>query len=677
MALISIESLESRRLFSFENWGDAERLIRLPDAIAAYQNSPTPATGAGQTIAVIDSGIDYNNPLLGGGFGPTHKVIAGYDFADNDADPMDTFGHGTEVAGLLAADPYQSGGQDHQGIAPDANLIALRVDNTVFGQTEQRVPDPRIEQALQWVIDHRTQYNIGVVNISYGTNDYANHVVSSVYGSQIQELTDSGVTIVASAGNNDLGTGALPDGGINTPAADPNVVSVGSVDANGVITASSYRGKILSVLAPGDNVVTTLKGENGDYSNSIGTVSGTSFAAPIVAGTVALMRSIDSTLNEKDSLSILRASGVKVFDGNPSSGNLTRLNYSRLDILAALKLTQARVPATSSIQGQIGKFGNGNALAVDAEGVTHFVYYDSSLQTMEYATLNADGQYSATQPIDTSQQFEGYYVSLAVDPLGKPAVAYFDGTDGDLKFARYDGISWHSQTIDSKNSVGLYPSLTFDRNGLAVISYYRKTTGDLKVAREKLDGTFSTAAVDTRGDVGRSTSIAVDANGRLGIAYEDSTHGYVKYALLGPRDKKWASTVVDNKTTGGASFISTAFSTADNRPWISYYDAGPADLKVAHFAGRTWTAAKVASRGAIGLYTSLIFDDGKPNVVYYDKRLDSVNLTTFSNNKWSFTTLQSDAGRFAYATLDTALNLIRYSYYTASSSQIKLDAEAS
>jgi len=136
-------------------------------------------------------------------------------------------------------------------------------------------------------------------------------------------------------------------------------------------------------------------------------------------------------------------------------------------------------------------------------------------------------------------------------------VAYFDGNAGDLKFARYDGINWNVQVLDSRNSVGLYPSLSFDLNGFAVISYYRKTSGDLKYAREQTDGTFKTGSVDTKGDVGRSTAISVDVNGRVGIAYEDSGRGYVKYAELAPRATAWANTVVDSKTRG-AAFISMA-----------------------------------------------------------------------------------------------------------------------
>ncbi|CAM2005583.1 S8 family serine peptidase [Acanthopleuribacter pedis] len=77
--------------------------------------------GSGQVIAILDSGIDYTHPDLGGGFGPGYKVIGGYEFIDNDTDPMDEHYHGTHVAGIAAADG------DIQGIAPKAKLLAYRV----------------------------------------------------------------------------------------------------------------------------------------------------------------------------------------------------------------------------------------------------------------------------------------------------------------------------------------------------------------------------------------------------------------------------------------------------------------------------------------------------------------------------------------------------------------------
>src|SRR3954464_12851189 len=100
-----IEPLEDRRLLS-ATWGAIPKLIAQDQAVANY-----PAiNGAGASIAILDSGINYNDPALGGGFGAGHKVVAGWDFVDNDADPMDSDGHGTGLASVAAGTSYTYNG---------------------------------------------------------------------------------------------------------------------------------------------------------------------------------------------------------------------------------------------------------------------------------------------------------------------------------------------------------------------------------------------------------------------------------------------------------------------------------------------------------------------------------------------------------------------------------------
>ncbi len=188
-----LESLETRRLFAGEAWGAIPRMIGQDDAAEIYRS----ITGSGQTIAVIDTGIDYSHPSLGGGFGPGFKVKAGYDFVDDDSNPMDTYGHGTAVAGILAAEEFVHNGRAYRGVAPDAELVALRID-----ESNEPVPDARIEEALDWIIANRTSLGITVVNISFGDGRYTDPEVSSVFGDELKLLADAGVFIVASSGNN-------------------------------------------------------------------------------------------------------------------------------------------------------------------------------------------------------------------------------------------------------------------------------------------------------------------------------------------------------------------------------------------------------------------------------------------------------------------------------------------
>src|SRR5439155_25507784 len=160
----SFERLEPRRLMA---WGAAPHLIGQDTAATAY---PT-TNGQGVTVAVIDTGIDYTHPALGGGFGPGFKVKGGYDFVDNDADPFDTFGHGTNVAGIIAANPFTINGEQYSGVASGASLVALRVSpdgSTVTSQT--------IEKALQWIENNYQTYGISAVNFSFGSGTHADAI---------------------------------------------------------------------------------------------------------------------------------------------------------------------------------------------------------------------------------------------------------------------------------------------------------------------------------------------------------------------------------------------------------------------------------------------------------------------------------------------------------------------
>src|SRR5205085_8961582 len=125
--------------------------------------------------------------------------------------------------------------------------------------------------------------------------------------------------------------------GVAYPAADPNVFAVGAVSPTDVITPWTQRGDELDLLAPGENIVMPKLGG--------GTVTedGTSFASPYVAGAAAMIKQKDPNFSAGDIGSILMTSGKDNRDGDTESGNTTGLEYSRLDIDAALKLTAQRV----------------------------------------------------------------------------------------------------------------------------------------------------------------------------------------------------------------------------------------------------------------------------------------------------------------------------------------------
>ena len=610
-----IERLERRRLLA-DPWGASATVMDQDDAAALFPS----VTGAGVTVAIMDSGIDYNHPALGGGFGAGFKVKGGFDFVDNDSDPMDTFGHGTNVAGIIAADNFSFGGFQYQGVAPDANLVALRISSG--GDV---VPNSRTEAALQWIEDHAVEMGISIVNFSFGSGNHVNAFTDPQLSDNFQRLADMGIFFVSPTGNDF--SGSL---GINFPAADPNVVAVGSVAANDSISTFTQRGPTLDLLAPGENVGTTVRG--GGFT----VVTLTSFSSPVVAGAAALLKQVDSQLKAKDMLSMLRSSGVRHDD---STGG-TRRMYPRVDLDAAITHAFRRKPDLAT---DVGNNGAANDLAIDREGVLHFVYYDQTVHTIKYATRSTSGFWSATKTIDTTGFDVGAHLSLALNPMGQPSIAYYDGTEGDLEYARFDGTTWKRSTIDSKNIAGQFPSLGFDFDGDPIVAYYRKTSGDLRVMQH--DGAqWVRWEVDTTGDTGHFANLGVSKSGTIGVAYGDATTGDLKYAhFVG---NGWTTEVVDDLL--GIGWPSLAYD-ASNNPAISYYNAFPADLKFATKETGAWLNTTIGSKGAQGLYTNLWFEGNEANIVYWNRKSNGLFHVFGSISSWGASQLRLGGGQYASA----------------------------
>jgi hypothetical protein len=314
-----VESLEARQLLSGEPWGAAGRLINQDDAAARYPS----ITGAGQTIVIIDSGVDYNHPSLGGkaiNAGNT-KVVAGYDFQSNDADPMsDSNAHGTGSAGVAASSPFVYKSTYNRGIAPDAKVIALK-ETTAAG----------VESAMKWTLANRAKYNIVAVNYTFWSGD------ATVYIDELKSLIANGVFVSRPAGNS--GAGAP----VGKPV-DPADVAVGAVNAKtGAISSFSQRGPNLALLAPGENVTLPYYDTGSKKHIYVDTASGTSWASPAVVGTAALIKQINPAFTPLQILNIMKDSGVPTYD------SATKLTYKRLDVNAALALAYARKGGGSTV----------------------------------------------------------------------------------------------------------------------------------------------------------------------------------------------------------------------------------------------------------------------------------------------------------------------------------------
>ena len=158
--------------------------------------------GNGIKIAVIDTGIDYTHQDLFG-FGPNGKVVGGYDFVDNDGQPMDTNGHGTEVAGIIAADG------NLKGVAPKAKLLAYRVS-----ATGEAVSSEFIVSAINRAINDKAD----IINISLGINKTNEELDTAV-----SKAVKNGIVVVTAAGNSGPGIQT-----IGSPAENIDVITVGA-----------------------------------------------------------------------------------------------------------------------------------------------------------------------------------------------------------------------------------------------------------------------------------------------------------------------------------------------------------------------------------------------------------------------------------------------------------------
>lgn len=227
-------------------------------------------------IGILDTGIDYKHPALGGGFGPSKKVIGGYDIVNNDADPLDDNGHGTHVAGISAAN-----GDSLKGIAPHAKLLAVKVLNE-FGFGSQA----DIIKGIEWMADPNNDNNnsdqADIVNVSLGGDGAPDDALSTAANNAVT----LGIVFCISAGN---GSGFQT---IGSPGNAEKAITVGASDKKDKLAYFSSKGPTKKmytmkpdILAPGVDIrSSTLK-------NSTEIASGTSMSAPVVSGICALIKS--------------------------------------------------------------------------------------------------------------------------------------------------------------------------------------------------------------------------------------------------------------------------------------------------------------------------------------------------------------------------------------------------
>jgi serine protease AprX len=304
-----------------------------PASVQSMINVPKGTTGKGVDVAIIDSGV---TPVPG--LDARGKVVDGpdlsFDSQNAGMEHLDAFGHGTFMAGLIAA---KTPGAGYDGVAPDARLVNVKV-----GAADGTVDVSQVLAAIDWVVQHRTDngLNIRVLNLSYGTDSTQSYVADPLaYAAEV--AWRNGIVVVAAGGNDGRADKTIAD-----PAFDPYVIAVGAQDPNGtlatgddVVAPFSSRGsstRHVDVVAPGSHVIgLRVPGSYIDVNYPTGRVgknsfrgSGTSEATAVVSGAVALLLQQRPDLTP-DQVKALLGSTAKSLPGGPNLGGAGLINVEK------------------------------------------------------------------------------------------------------------------------------------------------------------------------------------------------------------------------------------------------------------------------------------------------------------------------------------------------------------
>ncbi len=317
-------------------------------------------TGQGAAVAVIDSGVDYLHPALGGGEIPNGKVVYGKDTGDNDDDPMDCQGHGTAVAGIAAGLPYEwpDGSEAFAGgVAPGAAILAYKAMR-MMDCSEGSFYSSNVTAAIDDAILQRDAYNVVAINLSLGGGIFSQgpcDVRSPAYAWAIRDAVEAGIAVFAAAGND------AKKEHLAAPACIGDAIAVGSVyDENSVSfgldfgecrdsklvpktpTCYANSSPYLDLLAPSEPL------ESVAWNGKVTSFGGTSGATPYAVGSAALLAELAAgqgigVLSPGALRSLLKVTGEPIIDpANDTVSSLVDLEAAAQELSgAAVQIPEA------------------------------------------------------------------------------------------------------------------------------------------------------------------------------------------------------------------------------------------------------------------------------------------------------------------------------------------------
>lgn len=327
-------------------------------------------TGVGAKVAIIDTGYNYIHEQLSGS-----SYLGGSDYVNNDDDPLDDNGHGSHVAGIVTSNSGNS-----IGVAPSTGVYAYKVlDENGSGSFTDVLA---ALQDIVWGPDSTfgtgddNSVNVDAINLSLGsgkpyvyksTCDDLEPQMTSI----IEQARSIGIAVVISAGNEGKG-------GVSFPGCISHAITVAAVDSSDKHPRFSSVGTAVDIAAPGVSIYSTTLG-----TNSYASWSGTSMAAPMITGTIALIKSADNTLSVNDIESALFGTAIDL--GSP--GFDSDYGYGRVSAIQAVgSLGPVNDPPTITITSPTGTtFANDvlitfSATATDTEdGSLAFIQWSSDV----------------------------------------------------------------------------------------------------------------------------------------------------------------------------------------------------------------------------------------------------------------------------------------------------------
>jgi subtilisin family serine protease len=573
-------------------------MIGLPAAWDTTTGSP------GVIVAVIDTGVDATHPDLSGKI--TTGANAGYNFVSNNTNTSDDNSHGTFVAGIIAANTNNASGM--AGVCWTCKIMPVKVlDSTGSGTSFN------VSQGIDWAVSRGAQ----VINLSLGGG------AASSLQTSVDNAWNAGVVVVAASGND--------NGPVLYPGAYSNAIAVGSVDSSGARSSFSNYGPELDIMAPGGNVLGTLCACNG-YAGGYGTGSGTSFAAPHVAGVAALL--IASGVTDKAQVrSRLLTTATDM--GTAGFDNLT--GWGRVNAAVAIEGPLAvtwgantlptSLSAGSSTTAQV-TFTNSGSSAWSAGGATpvRFAYHWLNGSCPGTTTAVWDGL-RTNLPSDVASGGTVTNLSATIQApasagtyclkydLVQEGVVWFSAQGGSTQTATVTvsaaqyGVTWGSNTLPTTMAAGSSTTRTVSFTNSGSLTWQSGGTNPVRFAYHWLSGSCPGGAISQYDGVrtvlsgnvasggtvnGLTVSITAPATpGAYCLVYDLVREGVTWFSWQGASTQTgtvtvstptygvtWGSTTIPGTMAAGTQTTATVSFT--NTGSLTWSPSGPNPVRVAY-----------------------------------------------------------------------------------------------